>query len=102
MSSANRYRAVLRELRASAVAPNPAIAASFRSLIAARTDIENALIFMRSQRVYNARIPRLNLVHSHPVQELLERYNPTINYTADERIKLNRPPLCLPSESDHV
>nr|GAT54079.1 predicted protein [Mycena chlorophos] len=69
------YRAVLRELRASAVAPgklNPAIIAGFRSIISAEADIQNALIFMRSQRVYN---------------ELLEQYNPTINYTEDERIK---------------
>ncbi|KAJ7095324.1 hypothetical protein B0H15DRAFT_829017 [Mycena belliarum] len=75
------YRAALRELRASAVTPgklSKPLAANFRTVIekqrAAGTynDIESALIFMRSQRIHKV---------------LLERYNPTGNYTSEERMR---------------
>ncbi|KAJ6599126.1 hypothetical protein DFH09DRAFT_1303663 [Mycena vulgaris] len=82
LSPATRhYRAALRELRASAVTPgklSKPLAANFRSIIekqrAAGTyeDIEHALIYMHSQRVHKV---------------LLERYNPTGNYTAEERLR---------------
>ncbi|KAF7355260.1 hypothetical protein MSAN_01442100 [Mycena sanguinolenta] len=75
------YRAALRELRASAVTPgklNKPLAANFRSVIEKQkasgkySDIENALLFMKSQRMHKI---------------LLERYNPTGNYTAEERLE---------------
>ncbi|KAJ7047431.1 hypothetical protein C8F04DRAFT_1058809 [Mycena alexandri] len=76
------YRAALRELRASAVSPgklNKSLATNFRSVIEKQQhasgkydDIENALLFMRSQRIHKV---------------LLERYNPTGKYTSDERLR---------------
>ncbi|KAJ7276336.1 hypothetical protein B0H12DRAFT_15804 [Mycena haematopus] len=75
------YRAALRELRASAVSTgklSKPLAANFRSVIEKQkasgeyNDIENALIFMKSQRIHKI---------------LLERYNPTGNYTAKERLE---------------
>ncbi|KAJ7638757.1 hypothetical protein FB45DRAFT_411078 [Roridomyces roridus] len=75
------FRQALRELRASAVQPgklNRPLAANFRTVIETQraagqyNDVENAIIFMRSQRIH---------------KELLERYNPTGNYTADERLR---------------
>ncbi|KAJ7179192.1 hypothetical protein C8R46DRAFT_1072811 [Mycena filopes] len=75
------YRAALRELRASAVTPgkfNRPLAANFRSIVEKQRasgkydDIENALIFLRSQRIHKI---------------LLERYNPTGKYTAEERLQ---------------
>ncbi|KAJ7781304.1 hypothetical protein B0H16DRAFT_615668 [Mycena metata] len=90
------YRAALRELRASAVSPaklNKSLAANFRSVIEKQRasgkydDIENALIFMRSQRLHKV---------------LLERYNPTGKYTSDERLRATtrRVGLELPKSYD--
>jgi len=90
------YRAVLRELRASAVSPgklSKPLAANFRSVIEKQKmsgksdDIENALVFMRSQRIHKI---------------LLERYNPTGNYTAEERLvaTTRRVGLQLPKSYD--
>ncbi|KAJ6509876.1 hypothetical protein C8R47DRAFT_769404 [Mycena vitilis] len=82
LSPVTQYRAALRELRASAVSPGKLsrpLAANFRSVIEKQKasaeksdDVESALIFMRSQRIHKV---------------LLERYNPTGNYTADERLR---------------
>ncbi|KAF8195962.1 hypothetical protein K438DRAFT_794023 [Mycena galopus ATCC 62051] len=69
------------------------LAASFRSIVEKQkaagryTDIENALIFMKSQRIHKV---------------LLERYNPTGNYTAKERLEATtrRVGLQLPKSYD--
>ncbi|KAJ7129750.1 hypothetical protein C8R44DRAFT_87333 [Mycena epipterygia] len=90
------YRAALRELRASAVTPgklSKPLAANFRTIIEKQRasgkyeDMENALIFMRSQRIHKV---------------LLERYNPTGKYTSDERLKATtrRVGLELPQSYD--
>ncbi|RDB22596.1 hypothetical protein Hypma_010262 [Hypsizygus marmoreus] len=80
---ASVYRGILRELRKSAVAPrktNQTVASNFRNIVqksmksgdsAILQDVENALLFLRSQREHKL---------------LLERYNPLIDLTAEERI----------------
>ncbi|KAJ7700025.1 hypothetical protein B0H17DRAFT_1048267 [Mycena rosella] len=81
LPATRHYRAALRELRASAVTPgklSKPLASNFRAIIEKQSaagryeDIEHALIFMRSQRIHKV---------------LLERYNPTGNYTSDERLR---------------
>ncbi|KAF8913844.1 YwlC protein [Gymnopilus junonius] len=81
---ATLYRRLLRELRQSLNLErkvNREIMARFRSIaetvgkegqVNARQDIENAVLFFRSQREH---------------KQLLERYNPLFDLTAEERIK---------------
>ncbi|EIN10691.1 hypothetical protein PUNSTDRAFT_65406 [Punctularia strigosozonata HHB-11173 SS5] len=76
MSTTSAYRSLTRELRKASIAPsgkrNPVIASHFRALFeqkpandnAFRQDIENAVTF-----------------------ELLDRYNPLVDLTAEERIE---------------
>ncbi|PPQ71777.1 hypothetical protein CVT26_007611 [Gymnopilus dilepis] len=78
------YRGLLRELRRSLKPPrkvNRDIIAQFRSITetvgkesnaSAQRDLENAVLFIRSQREH---------------KQLLERYNPLFDLTAEERIK---------------
>ncbi|KAF9462584.1 hypothetical protein BDZ94DRAFT_1165592 [Collybia nuda] len=78
------YRGILRELSKAAVTPrktNQIVATRLRSIIEkARQsdsptifqDVQNTLLFLRSQREYKL---------------LLERYNPLIDLTAEERIQ---------------
>ncbi|KAJ6614304.1 hypothetical protein B0H10DRAFT_164417 [Mycena sp. CBHHK59/15] len=79
--AATYYRTTLRELRGSAVTPGKLrqpLISNFRTIIEKQRasgqyeDIENALIFMRSQRIHKI---------------LLERYNPTGNFTSEERLR---------------
>ncbi|KAJ7283713.1 hypothetical protein C8J57DRAFT_742853 [Mycena rebaudengoi] len=79
-TTATSYRAVLRELRASAVTPgklSKPLASNFRTIIekhreaGTTREVEDAIVFMRSQRIHKI---------------LLERYNPTSNYTSAERL----------------
>lgn len=86
MSAATQYRHILREIYKASRSPratrNPVIANGFRKIFEAlkseeqassfRTDMENAIVFMRSQRIH---------------KELLERYNPLFDLTEEERIK---------------
>ncbi|KAJ3987233.1 YwlC protein [Lentinula detonsa] len=75
------YRGLLRELKKSSLPPhniNPALSSNFRRLAeqARRSeiildDLRNALIFMASQREHKV---------------LLDRYNPLVDLTAEERI----------------
>ncbi|KAG6820093.1 hypothetical protein H0H93_005405 [Arthromyces matolae] len=81
---AHLYRDLLRELRRSAVAPrkaNRAVASNLRSLAnnyrlsgsaVVFQDLQNALLFLKSQREYKV---------------LIDRYNPLVDLTAEERIK---------------
>ncbi|KAG0709566.1 hypothetical protein DFH29DRAFT_884712 [Suillus ampliporus] len=80
------YRKVVREIGKASAAPRSArnkdIASNFRAFFAQsgqpgdaqnfQQDMQNALTFMQSQREYKA---------------LLERYNPLIDLTAEERIE---------------
>ncbi|VDC06900.1 unnamed protein product [Peniophora sp. CBMAI 1063] len=77
------YRAIVREVSKASIFPragrNKEIAASFRAVAAKRTTQEcadwhltNALTFMRAQRTH---------------KELLDRYNPLVDLTAEERIE---------------
>ncbi|EGO01967.1 hypothetical protein SERLA73DRAFT_177639 [Serpula lacrymans var. lacrymans S7.3] len=86
MSHRSIYRSVVREVhKASIKAPssrNKDIAASFREIFDGRDkasdpkafdyDLQNTITFMRSQRMY---------------KELLDRYNPLFDLTAEERIE---------------
>ncbi|KAJ3851642.1 hypothetical protein EV368DRAFT_42670 [Lentinula lateritia] len=75
------YRGLLRELKRSSLPPhkiNPALSSNFRRLAeqARRSDpvledLRNALIFLASQREHRV---------------LLDRYNPLVDLTAEERI----------------
>ncbi|KAJ7179933.1 hypothetical protein C8R43DRAFT_382642 [Mycena crocata] len=96
LSPSTHYRAALRELRASAVTPgklSKPLAANFRTIVEKQSasgryeDMENAILFMRSQRIHKV---------------LLERYNPTGKYTADERLRATtrRVGLELPQSYD--
>ncbi|KZT26919.1 hypothetical protein NEOLEDRAFT_1177103 [Neolentinus lepideus HHB14362 ss-1] len=80
------YRSILREVVKGAVSPRPsknkAISSTFRVMFEKsrsgkskegfEADMENAVTFLRSQRTY---------------KELLERYNPLADLTAEERIE---------------
>ncbi|KAG6817435.1 hypothetical protein H0H87_008603 [Tephrocybe sp. NHM501043] len=78
------YRGVLRELRKAAIAPrkaNKAVASNFRSIAneyqksgspAILQDMQNALLSLRSQREHKI---------------LIDRYNPLVDLTAEERLK---------------
>ncbi|KAG6337361.1 hypothetical protein ID866_1734 [Astraeus odoratus] len=77
------YRRLVREIAKSSIAPracrNKEIATNFRSLFnrnhgseTFQHDLENVLTFMNSQREYKS---------------LLERYNPLMDLTAEERIE---------------
>ncbi|KAL1723344.1 hypothetical protein EV715DRAFT_286215 [Schizophyllum commune] len=95
------YRALLRELSKSAVNKGkvpPQIRGHYRTLVtrygadeqtrqAFSSDMENAVLFLRSQREHKA---------------LLERYNPLFNLTAEEHIKAtaNRVGLNMPITPD--
>ncbi|KAJ8508404.1 hypothetical protein ONZ45_g9318 [Pleurotus djamor] len=85
MSVQSSYRAVLRELSKSSITPgkvNPALKSSFRVIFekyrttkdtrALDRDIENATMFMKSRREH---------------KRLLDRYNPLIDLTEEERIE---------------
>ncbi|KAG2369865.1 hypothetical protein BDR07DRAFT_1266208 [Suillus spraguei] len=100
------YRRVVREIAQATVKPrlarNKDIASNFRVLFAQsgqsedvqhfQHDMQNALTFLRSQREYKA---------------LLERYNPLVDLTAEERIEatarrvgLNMPKMHAPDSRD--
>ncbi|KAG2754700.1 hypothetical protein P692DRAFT_20869542 [Suillus brevipes Sb2] len=100
------YRQVVRETAKATAKPrlarNKDIASNFRALFAQsgrpedaqhfQHDMQNALTFLRSQREYKA---------------LLERYNPLIDLTAEERIEatarrvgLNMPKTHVPDSRD--
>jgi len=75
------YRGLLRELRLSISTPrkvNKDIKTHFRSLVElcrhdkAKRDLENAILFLKSQREH---------------KRLLERYHPWFDLTAEERIE---------------
>ncbi|KAL4241456.1 hypothetical protein ABKN59_000243 [Abortiporus biennis] len=80
------YRQVVREVNKAAVAPPPkrnrVIVSNFRALFTPQRkedeqqhfqhDIENAILFMKSQRMHKI---------------LLDRYNPLHDLTAQERVK---------------
>ncbi|KAI6047247.1 hypothetical protein EDC04DRAFT_2887056 [Pisolithus marmoratus] len=77
------YRRLVREVAKASISPwpqrNKEISAHFRTLFernrqseAFQHDVENVLTFMHSQRQYKT---------------LLERYNPLIDLTAEERIE---------------
>ncbi|KAH0587487.1 hypothetical protein H2248_006269 [Termitomyces sp. 'cryptogamus'] len=78
------YRSILRELRKSAVAPrkaNKTVASNFRSIAnnyrisgspSVLQDLRNALLFLKSQRQHKV---------------LIDRYNPLVDLTPEERIK---------------
>ncbi|KAF8231870.1 hypothetical protein L208DRAFT_1398207 [Tricholoma matsutake] len=80
---ARAYRDILRELSRAAVVPrktNQVVASNFRSIVekSRKTgdptifqDVQNALLFLRSQREHKL---------------LLDRYNPLIDLTTEERI----------------
>jgi len=81
--TARLYRRVVREIARASISPrtqrNKDISNSFRSVFekssereSFRHDVENIVTFMRSQTEYKT---------------LLERYNPLIDLTADERIE---------------
>ncbi|KDQ64829.1 hypothetical protein JAAARDRAFT_118866 [Jaapia argillacea MUCL 33604] len=86
MNPRHAYRTIVREVAKASVAPpakrNKAIASSFRTIFTEKrpdtdperfnADIQNAITFIRSQRVY---------------KELLDRYNPLFDLTAEERIE---------------
>ncbi|KIM68591.1 hypothetical protein SCLCIDRAFT_104578 [Scleroderma citrinum Foug A] len=102
---ARLYRRLVREVDKSSVVPradrNKVISTHFRSLFHRnhqsnmfQYDMENILTFIGSQREYKARDTTL-----------LERYNPLVDLTSEERIEatarrvgLNMP--VTPSESD--
>ncbi|KAJ8086542.1 hypothetical protein AAF712_002043 [Marasmius tenuissimus] len=78
---AQLYRGVLRELRKSALQPgrvSPRLSSAFRALVTQSRsestvqDLQNSVLFLKSQREY---------------QTLLERYNPLIDLTDEERIE---------------
>ncbi|KAJ7937110.1 hypothetical protein B0H13DRAFT_1944259 [Mycena leptocephala] len=82
------YRAALRELRASAVSPgklSKPLAANFRSVIEKQRavgkydEIENALVFMRSQRIHKV-LEDFYYSSARTIQ-------PYGNYTSDERLR---------------
>ncbi|KAA1466177.1 hypothetical protein DENSPDRAFT_790585 [Dentipellis sp. KUC8613] len=97
------YRAIVREVTKASISPrstrNPAITQNFRSIFAERLaqspqpdssfykDMENAATFLHSQRMY---------------KELLDRYNPLVDLTGDERIEMTarRVGLNMPSKPD--
>ncbi|KAG6812320.1 hypothetical protein H0H92_003404 [Tricholoma furcatifolium] len=78
------YRGILRELRKSAVAPrkaNEVVSSNFRRIAneyqrsqspVILQDMQNALLFLKSQREHKI---------------LMDRYNPLVDLTAEERIK---------------
>ncbi|EPQ59535.1 hypothetical protein GLOTRDRAFT_55630 [Gloeophyllum trabeum ATCC 11539] len=81
------YRNVVRELAKGSISPranrNKVISSAFRTMFERRLrepdahrsfeyDMDNAVTFLRSQRTYKA---------------LLERYNPLVDLTAEERIE---------------
>ncbi|GLB33743.1 putative complex1_LYR-like protein [Lyophyllum shimeji] len=92
------YRGILRELRKSAVTPrksNKTLVSNFRSIAAQYQksgdpvilqDMRNALLFLRSQREHKL---------------LLERYNPLVDLTAQERIKATARRVGLDMPSVH-
>ncbi|KAG7097025.1 hypothetical protein E1B28_004418 [Marasmius oreades] len=78
---AQLYRGILREFRRAATQPgqiNRRLISKFRALAAqsqsdsAIQDLQNSVLFLKSQREYTT---------------LLERYNPLIDLTAEERIE---------------
>ncbi|KXN83684.1 hypothetical protein AN958_00825 [Leucoagaricus sp. SymC.cos] len=93
--------------------PNPTIVANFRSLVeqSRKTksdvtfqDVNNALLFLKSQREHQARLfARICLPpHSPCSQILIERYNPLTSLTEEERIRktANRVGLDVPKEAE--
>ncbi|PFH51460.1 hypothetical protein AMATHDRAFT_142531 [Amanita thiersii Skay4041] len=92
------YRSILSEVKKSATTPgkrNRAITAQLRAIAEkgrqpentqTLQDLQNALLFFRSQREYKV---------------LLHRYNPTLDLTSEERIKAtaNRVGLDMPVTS---
>ncbi|KIK48808.1 hypothetical protein CY34DRAFT_797586 [Suillus luteus UH-Slu-Lm8-n1] len=94
------YRQVVREIAKATVKPrlarNKDIASNFRALFAQsgrpedaqfQHDMKNALTFLRSQREHKA---------------LLERYNPLIDLTAEERIEATARRVGLNMPKTHV
>ncbi|KAK7049581.1 hypothetical protein VNI00_005612 [Paramarasmius palmivorus] len=80
-SPAQAYRSILRELRKASVQNGKisrSLSSNFRALASQANseskvqELQDCLLFLRSQRQYN---------------ELLERYNPTIEYTSEERVE---------------
>ncbi|KIK65329.1 hypothetical protein GYMLUDRAFT_139502, partial [Collybiopsis luxurians FD-317 M1] len=79
---AKTYRGLLRELKKASLPPhkiNPALSSNFRVLVeqakhsnVVSEDLRNALTFMTAQREYKI---------------LLDRYNPLVDLTAEERIE---------------
>ncbi|KAK7470717.1 hypothetical protein VKT23_002139 [Stygiomarasmius scandens] len=92
------YRAALRELKKASLPPhkiNPALSSNFRALAekssksnAILEDLRSAVAFLGSQREY---------------QGLLERYNPLIDLTVEERIEATarRVGLNMPKTADN-
>ncbi|KAK2466164.1 hypothetical protein APHAL10511_001806 [Amanita phalloides] len=92
---AQLYRSILRELRKSAVTPgkkNQGVIVHLRSIVdqcrksgdtQGIQDLEGTVLFLRSQKEHKA---------------LLHRYNPSFDYTSEERIKAtaNRVGLDMP------
>ncbi|TFY72493.1 hypothetical protein EVG20_g497 [Dentipellis fragilis] len=99
------YRAIVREVTKASISPrstrNPAITQNFRSIFVERLaqsqpqdssfykDMENAATFLHSQRMYKV---------------LLDRYNPLIDLTGDERIEATarRVGLNMPTKAAHI